>query len=322
VSAAKSEQTHVRTVFFNVQVDCESTQHALRDPGLGERAIRGLGEVFAQTGVKGTFLVIPGDLRAHGAVYRELQAAGHEIGLHVHPADQGYEEFLGVYSAEDQARIVAEARDAFCAAMDRPPRAIVPGYGSANDHTFPVFEALGFTHGHASFPTRDLPQCACVWGSSPRGCHYPHRYNRCLEGDVDFVDIPPTIDAQSRMWGGRHPQDLRVELVDAKNHWYTIDKDLKRQVDAGEDVATPYIRALTHNVFEYGRPDDFRRETLLGIIQAVRERCEAYGCRMQPATLAEIAEDFRAKVPRPKGAAKLTLDTRGRKPGGAPEAGA
>ena len=45
-----------------------------------------------------------------------------------------------------------------------------------------------------------------------------------LSGGLDFVVIPQTIDPDSRMWGGKTPLDLRVELVDAKNHWYTIHK--------------------------------------------------------------------------------------------------
>lgn len=100
--------------------------------------------------------------------------------------------------------------------MGYRPKHFTPGYASANDYTFPALEALGFTHGLVSMPTRNLPQCACVWGNSPMDAHYPHRYNRCLVGDVNFVDIPHTIDWESRMWGGAHPQDLRIELVDAK----------------------------------------------------------------------------------------------------------
>ena len=63
--------------------------------------------------------------------------------------------------------------------------------------------------------------------------HYPHRHNRSLVGDVDFVDVPGTCDPNHGCGGGA-PQDLRVELVDAKNHWYTIHKAVKRQMAAGE----------------------------------------------------------------------------------------
>ena len=299
-------------IFFNVQIDCESTQRSIDDPALGERSIRGLGEIFSQTGMKGTFVVIPSDMTVHAGVYRELEAQGHEVGLHVHPAEQGYEEFLGVYGFEEQVAILKEGVDLFANAMGRPPAVFTPGYFSANDHTFPALEALEFTHGTVSMPTRNLPQCACVWGGSPLDIHYPHRYNRSLAGDVDFVDIPPTVDVESRMWGGAHPQDLRIELVDAKNHWYTIHKNVKRQVEAGSEIPVKYLKALTHNIFDYSDARDFRRETMLGVVSAVREICDRQGCAMVPATAGEIAKTYRDRVSLPERGNRLDLDVSGR----------
>ena len=299
-------------ILFNVQIDCESTQRSIGDPALGERSIRGLGEIFSQTGTKGTFVVIPSDMKMHSGVYRELESEGHEVGLHVHPAEQGYEEFLGVYGFEEQVAILKEAADQFADSMGRQPSVFTPGYFSANDHTFPALEALGFTHGTVSMPTRNLPHCACVWGGSPLDIHYPHRYNRSLTGDVNFVDIPTTVDVDSRMWGGAHPQDLRIELVDAKNHWYTIQKNVKRQIDSGSDIPVKYLKALTHNIFDYGDARDFRRETMQGVVAAAREICEKQGCALVPATSAEIAESYRAAVSLPESGQQLNLDTRGR----------
>ena len=299
-------------IFFAVQVDCESTQRTIHDPALGERAIRGLGEVFAQTGVKGTFVVIPSDLKVHAAVYRDLEAEGHEIGLHAHPAEQGYGEFLGVYGFEEQVKILQEGIDVFAGCMGKRPEVFTPGYFSANDHTYPALEALGFRHGTVSISTRNLPQCACIWGSSPLEVHYPHRHNRSLAGDVDFVDVPPTVDVESRMWGGAHPQDLRIELVDAKNHWYTIHKNVRRQAAEGEAIPVKHLKALTHNIFDYSDPHDFRRETLVGVIAAARQICEQQGWAFSPATTGEIAAEYRRRAPLPRGDAGLALDTRGR----------
>ncbi len=300
----------MQKIYFDIQTDCESTQHAIRNPDLGRKAILGLGEILSETGMKGTFVVIPTDMDVHVDIYKELEAAGHDIGLHVHPADQGYQEFLGIYSFEDQVKILNEGVDRFAQKTGRKPETITPGYGSANDHTFPALEATGFKQGFVSLPTRNLPQCACVWGDSPLGCHYPHRFNKSLEGDVNFVNIPPTIDPESRMWGGKHPQDLRVELVDAKNHYYTIEKAIKRQL--AEDVPVKYIKAFTHNIFDYSDKNNFRRETLLGIIKALKKICSENSCELVPANTAEIATEYRRKVSLPKGGTKLELDTRGR----------
>ncbi|MBI4028458.1 MAG: polysaccharide deacetylase family protein [Verrucomicrobia bacterium] len=300
-----------KQIFFTIQIDCESTQHALRDPALGERAIRGLGDVFARTATKGTFLVIPGDIAVHAAIYKELEAQGHEIGLHLHPAEMGMDEFLGVLSADAQRTVISEAMDRFAQAMGRKPLGFCPGYGSANDFTFGVLEELGFTHGLVSIPTRNLPQCACVWGNSSLDPRYPHRYNRVLSGDVDFVDLPPTVDPESRMWGGGHPQDLRVELVDAKNHWYTMDKSVRRQIM--QKTPLRQWHAITHNVFDFSDPRNFRRETYIGIVNGARQIAEREGLAFQPATLAEIAAAYRKVVPRETAAGqKLKLDTRGR----------
>jgi len=301
----------MKPLYFNLQIDCEATQHAVQDAALGERAIRGLGEVLAQTGARGTFFVIPGDIEVHAKIYRELEESGHEIGLHIHPKDLGYDEFLGVQSGVMQKRILSEAMDIWAQAMNRAPKSFCPGYASANDFTFAVLEELGFTHGMVSIPTRDLPQCASLWASAPFDPHYPHRYNRSLIGDVDFVNLPPTVDAGSRMWGGAHPQDLRVELVDAKNHWHTMNKAVARQQT--QDTPLLQLHAITHNVFEYSDENNFRRETLIGMIEGAKQIAQSNGLEFRGATQAEMAEIYREIVPLQNSAPDaLELDTRGR----------
>ncbi len=297
-------------IYFDIQTDCEATQHAINDADLGLRSIRGLAEIYEQSGMKGSFMVIPNDMTIHYKFYQELDAAGHDIGLHIHPAEQGYDEFFGVYGFDTQVDILREGINIFADLFGKIPTSFTPGYGSANDYTFPALEAVGLKQGLVSIPTRDLPQCACVWGSSPLFCHYPHRYNRCLEGDIDFVNIPGTIDPESRMWGGKHPLDLRIELVDAKNHYYTIEKAIKKQLTNNNPIK--YIKALTHNIFDYSDEKNFRRETLFGVINAVKKICADNGCELVPANTAEIATLYRAAVDLPQTGVKLELDTRGR----------
>ena len=299
------------TLYVNVAADCEATQPAIGDAELGERAVRGMMGICAAEGGPGTFFVIPSDLAASPGLYREAEAAGWEIGLHVHPAAQGHaHEFLGVYGPEDQRRILEQAVATFEEAMGRRPATVCLGYGSANDFTYGVIEELGFTHGQCSVPRRVLPECASVWAGAPLDMHYPHRYNRVLTGDVNFVEMPDTVDPDSMMWGGKHPQDLRVELVDAKNHWYTMDKAIRRQVDSGEPVAL--LRVVTHNIFEYGEPADFRRETLVGILRHAGSLAESYGLDLEFATLARVNTLYRAARPHAEAAAQtLDLDRRG-----------
>ncbi len=294
-------------IYFNLSTDCEATDPALNDAALGERATRGLRDLLEAEAWRATFYVIPTDMEAHPQLYNELHDAGHEIGLHLHPAAQGYSPFCGIYGPDMQEKIMDEAADRFAQVMGWRPRALCMGYGSANDHTYPILAKLAFTHGMCSVPGRILPECASLWGGAPLFMHYTHPYNRCLIGDLDFVEVPATIDWESRMWGGKHPQDLRVELVDAKNHFYTIEKSVRRQIE--EDVPVKLLHTVTHNIFEYGDPDDFRRQTLEGIITHYKNIVADRGYGLAGATVAEIAELYRAAVPRQE--SELELDLRG-----------
>jgi len=295
------------TIYFNLSTDCEATDPALNDAALGERATCGLRDVLEAEGWRGTFYVIATDLEAHPRLYNELREAGHEVGLHLHAAAQGYSPFLGIYGPDVQEEIIAEAADRFAQVMGTRPQALCMGYGSANDYTYSILVSNGFTHGTCSIPGRILPECASIWAGAPLFMHYTHPYHRCLVGDMDFVEVPATIDWESRMWGGKHPQDLRVELVDAKNHFYTIDKSARRQI--AEDVPVKLIHTVTHNIFEYGDPADFRRQTLEGIITHYKKIVTDLGYEVAGATVHEIVEMYRDRAPRQ--ARELGLDMRG-----------
>ena len=84
-----------------------------------------------------------------------------------------------------------------------------------------------------------------------------------------------------------------------------IDLVLKRSFDGGviwepmqiiwddDTIPIKMNRAVTHNVFEYGEPENFRRKTMLAMIEAVRDILNTNDCESVPATFAHIAEDFR-----------------------------
>jgi peptidoglycan/xylan/chitin deacetylase (PgdA/CDA1 family) len=283
----------------------------VNDKALGERSTRGYIEILEKEGLLATLFVLPTDLEASHHVYRQAAEGGHEVALHVHPADLGYEEFLGVYGFDDQCKILEEAADRFAQVMGRRPQSVCVGYQSANDHTFPAFVDVGYRQGNCSQPSRILPECASVWAGALPGIHYANACNRLLPGTLDFVNIPATNDPESRMWGGRHPQDLRVELVDAKNHWYTIAKNVDRQLN--DEVPVKHLQIATHNIFDYSDPKNFRRETLEKMIGHVRSIIADKSCTLKPATIESTATEFRRIEPlAEKEAFKLTLDTRGR----------
>ena len=140
--------------------------------------------------------------------------------------------------------------------------------------------------------------------------HYANAHNRILPGTLDFVEIPVTVDWESRMWGGKHPQDLRIELVDAKNHYYTIEKSLQRQI--AEQVPVKLIHARTHNLFEYGTPGNFRRETLEGVVIHAKCITAACGYQIVGMPLREVAQLYVQRVPKEE--TRLELDRCGYRP--------
>jgi peptidoglycan/xylan/chitin deacetylase (PgdA/CDA1 family) len=301
----------MKPLYFNLFVDCESTQPAIEDADLGRRAGEGIAAVLEARQMRGTFHVLPSELEADGELYRDLHERGHEIGLHLHPIMDGGNEFLGVHSADEQRQLIGRGMDRFEAVMGFRPTAWCPGYVSTNDATYGVAYDLGLRHGCTSMPGRTLPECASVHAGAPLDPHYAHPHHRMLTGGLDYVELPPTVDPDSKMWGGKHAQDLRIELVDAKNHWYTMQKAVERQIAD----ATPLVvlRAITHNVFEYGRADDFRRQTLEGVLDHAARLAETHGLALRGAASHEIAAAYREAVPVDDGAS-LSLDRSGHGP--------
>ena len=112
------------------------------------------------------------------------------------------------------------------------------------------------------------------------------------------------------MWGGKHPQDLRVELVDAKNHWYTMYKSVMKQKD-DDSLTVRLLRGVTHNTFDYSDPDNFRRQTLLGMIDGMKGILDNAGFNMKPAVLGEIVAEYRRTERKFDPKQGLQLDRRG-----------
>jgi peptidoglycan/xylan/chitin deacetylase (PgdA/CDA1 family) len=298
-----------KVFYINWSIDCEATQHSVSDPVLGARGAEGFAGILDSYGLLGNFFVIPGDAESNPLLYRSIHERGHEVGLHLHPGEEGYFEFAGVMGPDEQREVITKARDRWSRAMGFEPVCFCMGYASANDYTYGVLEELGFEYGQICVPGRRLVECASVWEGKPLFIHSANRYNRLLPGDLDFIEIPHTVDLESRMWGGKHPQDLRVELVDAKNHWYTAYKSVMKQKD-DDAIPLKIIRGVTHNTFDYSDPANFRRQTLVSMIAGIRGILNDAGCALVPATLGMIADIYRKTVPKVDAKSLLTLDRR------------
>ncbi len=167
-------------------IACEATQHSVKDPELGERGTRGFLEILNKYDIKGTFIVIAGDIESRPALYRSIHDEGHELAIHVHPADEGYIEFAGLMGPDEQREMFIKAKDRWSQAMGFEPSTLSLGYASANDYTYTALEEAGFTYGNITMVGRMLTECACIWQGAPLTIHYANRYNRFLPGDMDF----------------------------------------------------------------------------------------------------------------------------------------
>ena len=276
-------------------IDCEATQKAVNDVGLGIRAIRGFADLISEAKLQATLFVLPGDAAAYPGLLGELDGQGFQIGLHYHPQEEGYGDFCGAYTAEAQRQMYDDAIKKFADAVGFAPKTFRTGSFSANDATFSVTAELGFRSCSLSCPGRNMTQLRSNWANSPQHVHFANPANRLLEGGLDLVEVPVTTDPNSMLWSGEHPQDLRVELFDAKNQRYMIDKMLAREKARPQPVKA--IVALTHNIFEYDNPADFRRQTIEQMIADFNELADRNDVNLVPATIDQIAAAYGKAVP-------------------------
>jgi peptidoglycan/xylan/chitin deacetylase (PgdA/CDA1 family) len=282
-------------IYVSWTMDCEATQKAFDDVDMGIRSIRGFVDLLLGAGLRGTLFVLPGDAAAYPDLVRDCEEQGFEIGLHFHPHEEGYDDFCGGFTAQEQTRMYRDGIKKFADAVGFVPKTFRTGSASANDATLPVMAELGFKSCSTSIPGRDMKHLRSNWVGAPQYVHYAHASNRLLEGGLDLVDVPMTTDPDSMLWSGGHPQDLRVELFDAKNQWYMIDKMLAREKTRSHPVKA--IVPLTHNMFDYSDPADFRHETMQRMIADFVDLAGKHEVNLIPATIGEIAASYRSAVP-------------------------
>jgi peptidoglycan/xylan/chitin deacetylase (PgdA/CDA1 family) len=296
--------TTCRRVHIAWTIDCESTQASVDDVRMGERSVAGFCELLHGAGMTGTLFVLPEEARQLSRRFRELHSAGFEVGLHYHPHEDGHGDHCGAFDAERQRRMYGDAIDRFSQAMGFRPRTFRTGSFSANDATFPVTHSLGFESCSHSCPGRNMTALRSNWVGATHAVHYAHHANRLLPGDPPadgtrgLVEVPMTTDPDSMIWSGTHPQDLRVELFDAKNQRFMIEKMLRRERErataSSDGVASLVV--LTHNVFDYSDPADFRTQTMRQMIGDMRELSERLSIDLVPATIGKTADVFRLAI--------------------------
>ena len=254
-----------------------------------ERAIRGFADVLSRHDMVATLFITPETAAQHTSLFFELEQRGFELGMHLHPQsfrDNAYREHLGGYTYDDQLEILSLARADWADALGRECEAFRPGHFSGNDATFKALNDSGFRQGSVSPPEREAPKLRAVWRGADPDAHHVHPAFRLIPGDLEFYEVPMTVDPDIRTWGGVSAQEFRIE-------WGTADELLsvvaKRVDDLVErDVPVKTLVSITHNMFEFEDPDDPHRQVLEGVAERIQEVIERAGLKMVPATLARI----------------------------------
>lgn len=258
-------------------MDCEAIADLAAEGGpktweFCGKAIAGYCETLFARNLKPTLFVVPYTAEKIAPLLLEMEKEGAELGLHYHPQDYGYADYLGAYDYDEQHKMLSEARRMWEDALGKAPVSFRGGNFSANDHTFSVLRDLGFSQGSLSVPGRNFTRVKSNWAGSPMLPYHTNRANRLLEGNMDFLEIPTTADWESTMWGGLTKLELRVEMVDARAHGFTVRKSVDRQLE--QRIEHPYLLALTHNIFDYSDLHEFRRQVLDGLIAEIDSYAE------------------------------------------------
>lgn len=276
-------------------MDCEAVNEFAAEGGppdweFSKRSIEGYCNLLNSEGFMPTLFLVPLTAEKLSSFLGNLSQTCFETALHLHPQDYGYKDYLGSYNFDMQYKMIGEAKDRFTQALKSEPQSFRGGNLSANDHTFPVLKELGFKQGSLSVCNRNFTRVRSNW----KGGHlYPYHVsdaNRLIEGDMDFLEVPVTSDWESIMWGGLTPLELRVEMVDARSHGFTIRKNIKRQLD--ENFKAPVIVVLTHNIFDYSDPLEFRTTVLKGIIKEINDCADEFDLNIKGPTLSSYHEEF------------------------------
>jgi peptidoglycan/xylan/chitin deacetylase (PgdA/CDA1 family) len=222
-----------------------------------------------------SFFIHPEVATAHPEVFLELEQNGATLGLHIHPykiRDTRFTAHFGALSVNEQRTIVAEAGAIWHTAIGRRPLYFRSGTFSANDNTFQVLAELGFQGGSLSCPGRMYPDLYAVWAGAPLDPHRANATFRMMEGNLDFINVPLTVDASRLEQRGPHAfyRDLRPDYLEA-DYLQTARNIVKQLID--RKPIAPIIMVVTHNDNDFTDPQDRVCRNYHTVLQAITQAC-------------------------------------------------
>jgi len=290
-------------VSISFTMDCENLHHlsgvgGVTDWDFSERAIRGFADLLESRGHLSTLFLCPETAVAHRSWLPDLKSRGHELALHFHPdsfADGNARGLgqLGLYPGDVQREMLTAGTQVWADALNERPVCFRPGCLSANDETFSILIDLGFKCGSVSSPGRNEPSLGAIWQPPLLDVHRANAALRSLPGDLDFVEVPLTVDWETRFphrFGWDLPQELMIERGDVETLSHVIRKNVTRM--QADDVRVPSIVVATHNVWDYSDPSDEKTQILSQVIDTLGPIEEAAHARFIQATVASTAQRY------------------------------
>ena len=161
-----------------------------------------------------------------------------------------------------------------------------PGHFSGNDSTFKALYDTGFRQGSVSPPERFIPKLRAVWLGAEPDAHHAHPCFRLIPGDLDFFEVPMTVDPDRRILGGETALEFRIEWGGAEDHLATVGKRVADM--AARKVELKTLVCITHNMYEFADAGDPHRQTLAAVAERIWEAGDRAGLELVPQTLEGI----------------------------------
>ena len=277
----------------------------------GEKFVRGYVDRAAEFGFPVSFFIHPEVTEVQSDLFLELGEKGHCVeGLHLHAwkfRDGKYEAHCGGLSANDLRAVMSESISMWQSGMGRRPLYFRPGTFSANDTMFGVLAELGFRGGSCSMPGRIWRRMNAIWTGAEPDPHRAHAVFRQLVGDLEFANMPASVDFSSRtVTVGSNFRKVDPNSTEAagsntvSSHWdlrpdwrdadyEVIANNIVEQLQARQP-SIPTINMITHNDNDHTNPNDRVCANLLKSFGAITKACEAHGITPVGTTLDKICD--------------------------------
>jgi len=246
-----------------------------------------------------TFFLHPEVATDQADLYRELEAEGACLGMHLHPwkfVGGRYKAHFGGLPDDQMRACLKETTAMWSDAIGRHPLYFRPGTFSANDNSFRILTEQGFRGGSISVPGRFYPKQNAIWTGAEPDPHRGHICFRQLAGSLDFANMPVSVDLSGIIEkdGKTFHWDLRPDFAVAD--YQGIARNILTQVLSRKPLV-PVINMITHNDHDYTDDDERNTRHFETVLRAITDACEAEKLEPVGTTIEKICDLVLAAPP-------------------------